>query len=483
MSTICAPAKRGQFLIGPVTAEFSDPFGLSLHRHAIDDGDLLTVTPAAVELPETGLAGARGHDGVTATRVRANPERRRRHDPRIPSRGSDAPRALGRDRPARVPHGAAGGIRHDPGGDHHPGPAALGLPPRRVSPATVPTFAPPRGHPGARGGGRPRPADLRRLRVGCHGGDVDRRAPRRTQLLAAVPGQPRASPPSGIRRPLPSRRPRSTPERPGCSPSPKAWPRSSFPARTTPTTAPRRTRPGHAGSAREAAAGPATPRRADSAPGPRAPGMPRSLRRPPDGQTFRPPAAGTGPGGPGQPDPGRGPGAVPGRRVRRERLRAAGHGPGQDSGEVARGAGGAAAGRMAGRGGIRPSSLPDAWAAFDQADPAMSAAADVRRGVGGPAMTLATATQPGAHSGHPARPATEEPTVLSPGAASRPDGPGAQPWVMATAVAVAVAGAALGFNGVLRGWAWYSPVFTHRPLRCVLHGRCSGRSAWPGPGS
>ena len=66
-------AKRGQFLIGPVTAEFSDPFGLSFHRHAIDDGDLLTVTPAAVELPETGLAGARGHDGVTATRVRANP--------------------------------------------------------------------------------------------------------------------------------------------------------------------------------------------------------------------------------------------------------------------------------------------------------------------------------------------------------------------------------------------------------------------------
>ena len=65
--------KRGQFLIGPVTAEFSDPFGLSLHRHAIDGGDILTVTPAAVELPVTGLAGARGHDGVTATRIRANP--------------------------------------------------------------------------------------------------------------------------------------------------------------------------------------------------------------------------------------------------------------------------------------------------------------------------------------------------------------------------------------------------------------------------
>lgn len=65
--------QRGQFRIGPVTAEFSDPFGLSLHRHAIDGGDILTVTPAAVELPATGLAGARGHDGVTATKARANP--------------------------------------------------------------------------------------------------------------------------------------------------------------------------------------------------------------------------------------------------------------------------------------------------------------------------------------------------------------------------------------------------------------------------
>ncbi|MFF2244520.1 transglutaminaseTgpA domain-containing protein [Arthrobacter sp. NPDC058130] len=54
----------------------------------------------------------------------------------------------------------------------------------------------------------------------------------------------------------------------------------------------------------------------------------------------------------------------------------------------------------------------------------------------------------------------EEPTVLSPGAGSRREGPGALPWVMGTAVAVAVAGAAFGFNGVLRGWAWYSPVFS-----------------------
>ncbi len=66
-------SRRGQYLIGPVTAEFTDPFGLSLHRQAIDDGDIITVTPAAVELPVTGLAGARGNDGITATRIRANP--------------------------------------------------------------------------------------------------------------------------------------------------------------------------------------------------------------------------------------------------------------------------------------------------------------------------------------------------------------------------------------------------------------------------
>ena len=72
-------------------------------------------------------------------------------------------------------------------------------------------------------------------------------------------------------------------------------------------------------------------------------------------------------------------------------------------------------------------------------------------------MTLAPQRRTGSDAGPSG---TEEPTVLSPGAASRRAGPGAQPWVMGTAVAVAVAGAALGFNGVLRGWAWYSPVFT-----------------------
>ena len=72
-------------------------------------------------------------------------------------------------------------------------------------------------------------------------------------------------------------------------------------------------------------------------------------------------------------------------------------------------------------------------------------------------MTLAPQRNSGPDA---ATSASKDPTILSPGTASRPDGPGAQPWVMAAAVAVAVAGAALGFNGVLRGWAWYSPVFT-----------------------
>ncbi|AXJ10385.1 DUF3488 and transglutaminase-like domain-containing protein [Arthrobacter sp. PM3] len=71
-------------------------------------------------------------------------------------------------------------------------------------------------------------------------------------------------------------------------------------------------------------------------------------------------------------------------------------------------------------------------------------------------MTLAPqrSTGPG-HSG-----ADQPAVVLSPGPAARRGRPGAQPWVMGAAVAAAVAGAALGLNGVLRGWAWYSPVLT-----------------------
>ncbi|MGY2743243.1 transglutaminase family protein [Arthrobacter sp. UYCu723] len=50
--------------------------------------------------------------------------------------------------------------------------------------------------------------------------------------------------------------------------------------------------------------------------------------------------------------------------------------------------------------------------------------------------------------------------VLAPADPRRRERVGAQPWVMALAIATAVAGAALGLNGVLRGWAWYSPVLS-----------------------
>lgn len=66
-------AQRGQFLIGPVTAKFLDPFGLALHRRPLGDGDQLTVTPAAVVLPPAGLVGARGNDGSSPSKARANP--------------------------------------------------------------------------------------------------------------------------------------------------------------------------------------------------------------------------------------------------------------------------------------------------------------------------------------------------------------------------------------------------------------------------
>lgn len=60
----------------------------------------------------------------------------------------------------------------------------------------------------------------------------------------------------------------------------------------------------------------------------------------------------------------------------------------------------------------------------------------------------------------PAPAGTSGTTVLAPDTRAPSDGPGVQPWAMAVSVSVAVAGAALGLNGVLRGWAWYSPVLT-----------------------
>lgn len=66
-------ASRGVYSIGPVTAEFTDPFGLGKSRHVLGGADDLVVTPAPLELLGTTLAGSRGSDGMAATRRQANP--------------------------------------------------------------------------------------------------------------------------------------------------------------------------------------------------------------------------------------------------------------------------------------------------------------------------------------------------------------------------------------------------------------------------
>ncbi|PPB49609.1 DUF58 domain-containing protein [Arthrobacter pityocampae] len=64
---------RGVYDIGPVTAEFTDPFGLGKSRHVLGTADPLVVTPAPVELLGSALAGSRGNDGMAVTRRQANP--------------------------------------------------------------------------------------------------------------------------------------------------------------------------------------------------------------------------------------------------------------------------------------------------------------------------------------------------------------------------------------------------------------------------
>jgi uncharacterized protein (DUF58 family) len=67
------PTRRGLFTVGPLSAHFSDPFDVAFLRRNLDDGDQLTVAPAAVALPVTSLTGGRGMDGSRRTRQQANP--------------------------------------------------------------------------------------------------------------------------------------------------------------------------------------------------------------------------------------------------------------------------------------------------------------------------------------------------------------------------------------------------------------------------
>ncbi|WP_323960852.1 DUF58 domain-containing protein [Arthrobacter sp. JZ12] len=66
-------AARGVYDVGPVTAGFTDPFGLGVSRHTLGGTDRLVVTPAPIELPYSPLTGVRGTDGNSVTRRNANP--------------------------------------------------------------------------------------------------------------------------------------------------------------------------------------------------------------------------------------------------------------------------------------------------------------------------------------------------------------------------------------------------------------------------
>ncbi|MEC5190360.1 MULTISPECIES: transglutaminase family protein [unclassified Arthrobacter] len=74
-----------------------------------------------------------------------------------------------------------------------------------------------------------------------------------------------------------------------------------------------------------------------------------------------------------------------------------------------------------------------------------------------PQRSDAPAGPSGAAAGRGAEPAGRG---VVPGKARARTKVGPQPWLMALAVSVAVAGAALSLNGVLRGWAWYSPALS-----------------------
>lgn len=66
-------AARGVYDVGPVTAGFTDPFGLGVSRHTLGGTDRLVVTPSPLDLPYSPLTGVRGTDGNAVTRRNANP--------------------------------------------------------------------------------------------------------------------------------------------------------------------------------------------------------------------------------------------------------------------------------------------------------------------------------------------------------------------------------------------------------------------------
>lgn len=65
--------RRGLYAIGPVTAEFLDPFGLARTLHTLGGTNQLAVAPAPQELPAAPLTGPAGTDGSSPSRRRGTP--------------------------------------------------------------------------------------------------------------------------------------------------------------------------------------------------------------------------------------------------------------------------------------------------------------------------------------------------------------------------------------------------------------------------
>ncbi|MEO6530125.1 MAG: DUF58 domain-containing protein [Specibacter sp.] len=65
------PRHRGVFTLGPLKGYFTDPFDVAFVQKGLDAGDLLTVAPAAVELPAIALGDSRGNDGSQVSRAPA----------------------------------------------------------------------------------------------------------------------------------------------------------------------------------------------------------------------------------------------------------------------------------------------------------------------------------------------------------------------------------------------------------------------------
>lgn len=66
------PTRRGVFTVGPLRAQFSDPFGVAFLQRKVDDGGELTVAPAAVDLAPISLSDGRGQDGSRTTKELAH---------------------------------------------------------------------------------------------------------------------------------------------------------------------------------------------------------------------------------------------------------------------------------------------------------------------------------------------------------------------------------------------------------------------------